>query len=234
MRKGISLLELLMAIVLLGILSSLGFKYYKIYWDTTFAVKQAKMYLIIEEATYLSGAHDLFETKNGIVPASLEDMVEDKQLKEIPQMPEEITGAKGWELYTYQTESLYGNGKDQGNGDDGFAYYDGNVTLDNSPSGPNDIVFSFDLNGSASVKTARQDLVDYCNIINNTGNRKWSLDSNITVIGALGTDYNDTYLNATGADSNISTSFFCFSRSGTANTEDYNLTVAFVKLVDPT
>ncbi|MCW9067662.1 MAG: prepilin-type N-terminal cleavage/methylation domain-containing protein, partial [Sulfurimonas sp.] len=34
MRKGISLMEMLVAIILLGILSSVGFTYYKNYYST--------------------------------------------------------------------------------------------------------------------------------------------------------------------------------------------------------
>lgn len=228
MRKGISLLELLMAIVLLGVLASIGFKYYKIYYDTTFAVKQAKVYLIIEQAAQISGAHDLFETKNAIVPNGLNDMVSDHQLKQVPPIMPEISKT-GWKLNTYQTFNIYADAVNTGTTSvttlTQQTTWDGNISLDGND---NDIAFTFKIDGN---NTAPQDLLDYCNIINNTGERSWILDTNATAMEtALGG--NTPALAYTAAQTGtVSTSYFCYTADDTS--ADYNLTAVFVKLVDP-
>ena len=231
MRKGMSLLELLTAIVLLGILSGVGFKYYKIFYDTSFAAKQAKMYIMIEQGQQLLGAHSLFDTKNGISPINIESMVIDKQLKEVPPAIPEISNS-GWKLWTYQSTDLYATGNGA----------DANISLnttENAATGSNggidnDIAFILPLDGNG---TSDADKLDYCNIINNTGQRTWRLDTNISIYQSIagGTTLGDGeafdwYTLAISADNNVSTELFCFMDDGSAS--DGNLTVVFKVLVD--
>ena len=230
MRKGMSLLELLMAIVLLGILAGLGYKYYKIYYDTSFAVKQAKIYLIMEQAAQLSGAHDLFETKNAIVPNTLFDMVWDRQLKEIPGIPLEMS-KEGWKLKTYQTFNIYDDKIVTSNATystyDQNGTYDGNISLAGTTA-DNDIAFTFKLDGN---NTAKQDLLDYCNIVNNTGERRWGLRGNNLALDTLGATPTQAYTSATSGT--VSTSYFCYDQNSSTDPGNYEFEVVFVKLVDP-
>ena len=214
MRKGISLLELLTAIVLLGILAGVGFKYYKVYYNTSFAAKQAKMYVMIEQAQQLSGAHSLFDTKNGISPINIDYMVLDKQLTVVPPAIPEVSNT-GWQLWTHQLVDLY----------DDNATADANISL-SGVTADNDIAFILPLDGNG---TSDADKLDYCNIINNTGERSWSLGSTLATVRAIGTTpaamWSEGDVNGT-----VSTDIFCYSADGTSS--DGNLTVVFTVLVD--
>ena len=220
MRKGMSLLELLTAIVLLGILSGVGFKYYKIFYDTSFAAKQAKIYLMIEQGQQLLGAHGLFDTKNGISPINIEYMVIDKQLTKKPPAIPEVSNT-GWLLYTYQDNDIF-------SAVPGTVSADKNISLDvaEGTATDNDVAFILPLDGNG---TSDADKLDYCNIINNTGERSWRLDSPVALIKAAGAEPFSMYSIAV-TDSNVSTDLFCFSDDTT--TSDGNLTVVFTVLVD--
>ncbi len=152
MRSGISLIEMLMAIVLLGVLSTVGFKYYKIYYDTTFAAKQAKVYILIDQAQQLSGAHDLYETKNAKLPANVAALVLDKQLIAAPSVMPEVS-ATGWVLLTPAGTV---------------------VDIDGGTTPDNDIGFVIDVDTTTGTI---QDKLDYCNIVTNTGTNTWSLNT---------------------------------------------------------
>ena len=216
MRKGMSLLELLTAIVLLGVLSGVGFKYYKVFFDTSFAAKQAKMYVMIEQGQQLSGAHSLFDTKNGVSPININYMVVDKQLTKEPPVIPEISNS-GWKLWTYQDNAIYGAATD--------GTRDGNISLD-SASTYNDVAFILPLDGNG---TSDADKLDYCNIINNTGVRTWSLDTNLSTLQAYGTTPYALY-NLGDVNGTVSSDLFCYSADAT--TDDGNLTVVFTVLVD--
>lgn len=182
MRKGISLVEMLMAIVLLGLLGVISYNYYKVYYDTSFAAKQARIYVILDQAQQLSGAHDLYEVKNGVVPASITAMVTDKQLLKIPDAIPQVTSS-GWVLKT-PTGAV-------------------KIDLDTSATADNDIAFVYDVN---STTASNQDKLDYCNILSNTFKSTWSLsalDATITAIGATA---------ATGyASALLSDDAFCYA-----------------------
>jgi len=213
MRKGLSLLELLIAIVLMGVLSAVGFKYYKVFYDTSFAAKQAKMYMIIEQAQQLSGAHQLFETKNGLVPVNIDSMVTDKQLLKEPPVMTDVSGT-GWQLLTYQTLGLYDTNQS-----------DGNISIDTNESFwsgaiANDIAFVLRFD---ETTTAMQTRLDFCNIINNSGERTWalnSLDGNYT---SIGDEPYDMY-----AANRTSDDIFCYKDG------DGNYTAVFPVLIDTT
>ncbi|MFK5937018.1 MAG: prepilin-type N-terminal cleavage/methylation domain-containing protein [Sulfurimonas sp.] len=169
MRRGISLIEMLMAIVLLGLLGGISFNYYKVYYDVDFAAKQAKVYVILDQATQLSGAHDLYTVKNGLEPTTVAAMVTDKQLLRIPDPIPEITAA-GWVLLPA-------------------------VEVDGGTTAANDVAFTYAIDTAAGTDLASQ--VDYCNILTNTSSTAtWSLSSTATNIGAIGTDIATGYAEA--------------------------------------
>jgi len=205
MRKGISLIEMLMAIVLMGVLSTIGFKYYKIYYDTTFAAKQAKVYILIDQAQQLSGAHDLYETKNGNIPVSIAAMEADKQLISPPKVMPEIS-ASGWELRSPLATNQ--------------------VDLDGALGGTadNDIAFIVDVD---TVGTLVQDKLDFCNIVSNAGLNTWSLSTvDADVKGTTDDDVVAAIL-VGGGDAAYDDDMFCVK----SNVNAYHL--VFSKLRDP-
>ena len=211
MRKGISLIEMLMAIVLLGVLSTVGFKYYKIYYDTTFAAKQAKIYVLMDQVTQLSGAHDLYETKNGYIPNNINYMVLDKQLIDTPPVMPTVSST-GWKLYTPGADGLATH-----------ADLDGIVDLDGGTTANNDIMFMIKVDPTLGTP---QDKLDYCNIVSNTGLNTWALS---TAVGSVtnGADEPAAFL-AGYADAALSTDMFCVGVVADA----YDFRLAFIKRVD--
>lgn len=95
MRKGISLVEMLVAIVLFGIIGTISYTYYKNYYDTSFAAKQLRIYTIVDQAAQLSNAFDLYNTKNGQDIDTIDDLVSDRILTQVPVNQGAVSDA-GW------------------------------------------------------------------------------------------------------------------------------------------
>lgn len=152
MRKGISLVEMLIAIVLFGVVSVIGYKYYKNYYNTTLAAKQARIAAVIDQATQISNAYDLYTAKVGVAPTAIGDLsaVDVKILTVTPVKIPEIS-ATGWAI---KTDSALED-----------------ATTD-------DVTFSYVVDGTASAA----DKLEYCNILNNFAVSTWSLDSVGTLI----------------------------------------------------
>lgn len=182
MRKGISLIEMLMAIVLLGLLGVISYNYYKVYYDTSFAAKQARIYVIIDQAQQLSNAHDLYELKNALVPTTIAIMVTDKQLTKVPDPIPEVTNS-GWVLRTPTAATK--------------------IDLDASVTADNDIAFTYDVNSTTS---SIQDKLDYCNILSNTFMSSWSLSATDAAVVAIGLTPAAAY-----ADVTLSNDAFCYA-----------------------
>ena len=191
MRNGISLVEMLIAIVLFGLITVIGYNYYKNYYDTTFAAKQARIYAIIDQATQLSNALDVYSIKMGYLPKDIKAMVVERILLQKPDSQPSVTKtdgnasnfAQGWQL-------------------------DNNVTL---LTGKEGVVFTMSVDSNLSTT---QDKMDYCNILNNTANS----DNNLSVTNAQMTlktsmalgyaEYNATmFCYKQGADTNITMVF---------------------------
>jgi prepilin-type N-terminal cleavage/methylation domain-containing protein len=148
MRNGLSLIEMLISIVLFGLLSTASFKYYKNYYDTSFAAKQARIYIIIDQAGQLNNAFELYTTKNGADPVDVNSLVTDKILTQVPVTQNLISNA-GWQL-------------------------DLNATVKNSDGNDSDVVFYLSMtDGNAS----NADKNDYCNILTNAADTSWELNT---------------------------------------------------------
>lgn len=97
MRKGLSLMEMLIAIVLFGLITSIGYIYYKNYYDTSYAAKQARVYVIVDQATQLKNAFDLYSIKYGKDANETQTLVDDKLLTAVPITFPTITSGS-WDL----------------------------------------------------------------------------------------------------------------------------------------
>jgi prepilin-type N-terminal cleavage/methylation domain-containing protein len=123
MRKGISLVEMLVAIVLFGIIGTIGYTYYKNYYNTSFAGKQVRIYTLVEQATQLGNAYDLYLAKHGNTPVDINAMVQDKILTQIPAAMPGLT-LTGWVL-----DANLSTVDSNNSGQSGFTYVmDANIT----------------------------------------------------------------------------------------------------------
>ena len=154
-RKGLSLMEMLVAIILLGIISSIGYNYYKNYYDTSLAAKQVKVSVLIDQAAQLKNAMELYKVKFGQdvnITTTVDDLgngigllLTQRIITEIPAPIPDITT-------------------------DGFFVANGlgdiNSTLIQqlNGTGANELVLTYELNGTTSAKVDR---IAYCNAVNN-------------------------------------------------------------------
>jgi prepilin-type N-terminal cleavage/methylation domain-containing protein len=109
MRKGISLVEMMIAIILFAALSTIGLKYYKLYINTDLQAMKARNAAAMEEASQLTGAYKLFTTQYGVL-SSIYDLngTDPKILTNIPLAITEMTTA-GWDYNTsFGTAGLKG------------------------------------------------------------------------------------------------------------------------------
>jgi Tfp pilus assembly protein PilE len=151
MRSGISLVEMMIAVFLFGVITTIGFKYYKNYYDVTLASKQALVGTLVDQARQLSNAYDLYEVKKGTAPGAISDLyAEDiKIITAKPDPIEEITlSTDGWELVN---------------------------SLDLNDANANDTAFIYKVTATTldSADKRRQ----YCNVLNNVADSDWSFDA---------------------------------------------------------
>ncbi|MCF6309141.1 MAG: type II secretion system GspH family protein [Sulfurimonas sp.] len=97
MRKGISLIEMLVAVVMFGIIGTISYTYYKNYYDTSLAAKQLRIYTIVDQAAQLSNAFDLYNTKVGTDPVTVQEIVDQRILTEAP-VKQPFLSSTGWTL----------------------------------------------------------------------------------------------------------------------------------------
>lgn len=102
MKKGLSLMEMLISIVLFGAISTIGYVYYKNYYDTSRAAKEAKMYVLVDQATQLSNAYDLYAIKYGVDANNTQELLNAGFLTGGPIVPQDFSNGS-WELNTTMT-----------------------------------------------------------------------------------------------------------------------------------
>lgn len=165
-RKGISLVEMTIAVILFGLLSAIALFYYRSLFNIDLTAKKARVAALSDQAYQLSGAYDIFVAQQGVAP-SVADLSEFNAtnvliLRNLPRDIREMTTI-GWELNT----SIV-------NGRPGFQ-------------------FPIDLNGSSYTTLADDDL--YCAIFNHELNNSIELNvTNNTDFGTAATlNANSTY-----------------------------------------
>ena len=110
MRKGISLVEMMIAIILLGVLGIVGIKYMKNKLDVNTISKKARVAALVDQGSQLSNAYDLYQAEAGVAPTTIAGMVDAAILKVAPTPITEIVGANLWTLDTNNTTSHYAGG----------------------------------------------------------------------------------------------------------------------------
>jgi prepilin-type N-terminal cleavage/methylation domain-containing protein len=103
-RRGLSLVEMLIAVILFGVMSMIGYKYYKNFFSTGDIVKKSQIGSLIDQASQLSNAYDIYQMQFGQVPESEQNLTQGNVmiLAKIPEGMPEITGdqnaSKSWLL----------------------------------------------------------------------------------------------------------------------------------------
>ena len=150
MRKGISLVEMMIAIILFGMISAAGYKYYKNYYDIGLASKQTLMSIVVDQGTQLSNAYDIYEAKKGIAPddiAKLSD-ADVRIIKETPKPIPEVSSA-GWAIKT-------------------------DLELDGGTTATNDIALTYTIDASGLTT---EEKIAYCNVLNNIAASSWDYNA---------------------------------------------------------
>ncbi len=112
MRNGISLVEMMIAIILFGVISVIGFKYYKNFMNTDLSAKKARVASLMDQARQLSNAYDVYQVQVGTAPTAITDLNASNVMivTEIPSPISEI-GTTGWTL-DIGTNYTQGTGND--------------------------------------------------------------------------------------------------------------------------
>jgi prepilin-type N-terminal cleavage/methylation domain-containing protein len=108
-RKGISLVEMMITIILFAALATITLKYTKNFFDTGLASQKTRIAALMEQATQLSGAYDVFVAQEGHAPVLLTDLNETNVsiFTKLPPIMTELS-TKEWEL---NTTTGFGSGK---------------------------------------------------------------------------------------------------------------------------
>lgn len=160
-RKGISLVEMTIAVILFGVLSTIAMLYYKSLFNIDLTAKKARVAALMDQAYQLSGAYDVFVAQQGVSP-SLSDLTDFNAsnvliLRSLPRDIREMT-TTGWEL---------------------------NIT---SVNGRPAFQFPIDLNGTSYQSLKDDDL--YCAIFNHELNNSVELNvTNNTNFGDMNASY---------------------------------------------
>jgi len=150
MRKGISLVEMMIAIVVFGVISAAGYKYYKNYYDVGLASKQTLMSIVVDQGTQLSNAYDIYETKKGVAPTDIDELsgADVRIIKETPKAIPEVS-ANGWAIKT-------------------------DLELDKGTTTTNDIALTYTIDASG---LSTEEKIAYCNVLNNIAASSWDYNA---------------------------------------------------------
>ena len=204
MRKGISLMEMMVAVILLGILSSVGYNYYKNFFDTSLAAKQIKIAVVIEQAAQLKNALELYRTKFGVDVNSTQTLSVLKDQRIITEVPAVIDGVSTTGFVLQANEDV-------------------NSTLITTLGGTTeaDQIMDYILN----VGTVT-DKMQYCNALNNiasNGTTDFTVteDDNTSAGGVIDTDMN-------ASAGTMNNTFFCWNDDGNVSTSNSGITMTFI------
>lgn len=151
MRKGVTLVEMMVAVILFGVIAVVGYNYYKNFYNTKLAGKQARAAALIEQGAQLSNAWDIYESKAGIAPTDETNLTQGNMmiLTSLPAGIKEMTqsSAVAWDVNL--TAEIGGN-----------------------TAGANDHILIYPFNTGSQASN-----LEYCNIINNYANPTLELNA---------------------------------------------------------
>ncbi len=101
MRKGISLVEMIIAIILFAALATIGLKYTKLYINTDLQAMKARVAAATDQASQLTQAYTIYKTETGMEPTTINDLnaTTNQIMTHIPGIITEMS-TTGWELNT--------------------------------------------------------------------------------------------------------------------------------------
>jgi len=98
-RKAFSLVEMTIAVILFGLLSTIALIYYKNLYNIDLTAKKARVAALMDQGHQLSGAFDIYQAQFGVAPTSLLDFNATNVLilTDLPARIKEMS-TTGWEL----------------------------------------------------------------------------------------------------------------------------------------
>jgi len=178
MRKGISLVEMIIAVILFATLASITIKYYKNFFNTELTAKKARIGALLDQGAQMSNAYDAFVAQVG--SASFLDVnlsqLTDGNISILTRLPQAIQG-----LAT-------GEGR--------FGAWELNNTSGISGTTGYALQYKLDMNGTGNMNNGSLDDEQYCVLINHESNA--SLDFNVSATSAglaayIPTDIDNAY-----------------------------------------
>lgn len=173
MRNGISLVEMMIAIILFGVITVLAFQYYKNFINTDLSAQKARVATLVDQARQLSSAYDVYRVQTGDDLSDISDLYSDNIMILTGPMPiiDEIApdASNGWEIY------------------------DG---ADFDSSGTNDLAFRYPVVGGALG-------LSYCNVFNNMIDPDYELTTAVGDLPNEGNawgDFGETFCYEDGGD----------------------------------
>ena len=158
MRKGISLVEMIIAIVLFAALATISLKYTKNFLNTDMTAKKARVAAVTEQASQLLTSYQIYRTETGGNPTTIGDLNGSAGiLTSIPTIVTEVS-TLGWQY---------------------AADYNG--------TGLPAFYMKIDLNGTMNTASQIKSGKEYCSIFNREFNNSISLAvTDATTIGTQG------------------------------------------------
>jgi len=174
MRKGISLIEMIIAVILFATLATISIKYYKNFFNTELTAKKARVAALLDQGAQMSNAYDAYIAQVGSVATLDQNLtqLDDNNVSILTRLPKAIDGMA--------TGLRDGTGAWELNKSTGIAGTSG-IALQ----------YKLDMNGTGTTNGPEDE--QYCAIINHEFNA--SIDYNVTNGQAIGTYFPSTATN---------------------------------------
>jgi len=172
MRKGISLVEMVIAVILFATLAGISVKYYKNFFNTELTAKKARIGALLDQGAQMSNAYDVYVAQFGsaaLLDVNVSQFV-DANVSILTRLPVAIQG-----LAT-------GEGR--------FGAWELNKSTGITGTSGYALQYKLDMNGTGNMNNGTMDDEQYCVLINRENNA--SLDFNVS-----GTMSNEAYLPST-------------------------------------
>lgn len=159
MRKGISLVEMIIAVILFATLAGISVKYYKNFFNTELTAKKARVAALLDQGAQMSNAYDAYLVQVGSIAnldVNLTDL-DDGNVSILARLPKAIDGLA--------TGKVDGTGAWELNKSTGI-------------TGTSGVALQYKIDMNATGRSITSDDEQYCAIINHEFNS--SIDYNVT------------------------------------------------------